>query len=284
MATKKNNLKHSKKRNAGIVYEILVREIAKSVLEHNEKRGSLALRLLKKWFRPGTEIAKEFRLLNSLVQTRNLSEQSANHFIDIVRKASVSSQFDMVQLDKEQSLAIRDINHSFGEKIWEHKIENYRDIATAQMLLNHWRTPLVENINQILEYEDHISKLLISSVTVKEKTNEHVSIGEGKQLLRILEKKINEKWGNVLSERQKVLVREWSLSNTEFVVKELQNIKSEFEKKAVQFSIFESDSELKNKMQEAVKALSAETIAEQINEEQVSRFLVYIKLIDELNS
>jgi hypothetical protein len=277
----KNNIKHSKKRNPVIVYEVLVREIAKCVLDHNEKRGSHALRVLKKWFKPGTEVFKEFCLINSLVQARGLSEQSANHFLDTVRKAA-ATQFDFKELDHQKSLIIRDINHGFGEKIWENKIENYRDIATMQTLINHWRNPLVENISQMLSYEEQITKLITSPTVVKEAGNqEPTTIGEKKQLLKILEKKINEKWGSILSPRQKILVREWSVSNTEYVVKELQEIKQEFETKAMKFVVFEENDELKKKMQEAVKSMEAEKF-DQLNEEQISRFLVYLKLLDEL--
>lgn len=55
---------HNKKRNVGLIYEQLIRYASKCILEGRTERAEIAMQILKEHFRPGTELYKEFRLLD----------------------------------------------------------------------------------------------------------------------------------------------------------------------------------------------------------------------------
>ena len=61
-------MKHNKKRNVGIIYELLLKHISTKLLEGNKKDAKIATRLIEKHFKKGTELYKEFRLFNALVK------------------------------------------------------------------------------------------------------------------------------------------------------------------------------------------------------------------------
>ena len=61
--------KHNKKRNVGIIYELFSRYISELVLEGDKKRIKSATKILEKRFKKGTELYKEFRLFNALVNS-----------------------------------------------------------------------------------------------------------------------------------------------------------------------------------------------------------------------
>ena len=58
-------LKHSKFKNTGILFELLVRQIASDTLANKD---SLALEIIKKHFKKGTELTKELKLYQSLTK------------------------------------------------------------------------------------------------------------------------------------------------------------------------------------------------------------------------
>ena len=58
--------KHNKKRNTAFLYEILVREAAKTVISKDFKRKTQIVSLIKEHFDKETEMAKEIELYNTL--------------------------------------------------------------------------------------------------------------------------------------------------------------------------------------------------------------------------
>ena len=67
-------LKHSKFKNTGILFELLVKQIASDTLANKD---SLALEIIKKHFKRGTELNKELRLYQSLTKVN----QSKNRLL-----------------------------------------------------------------------------------------------------------------------------------------------------------------------------------------------------------
>ncbi|NBT36323.1 MAG: hypothetical protein EBT03_12460, partial [Betaproteobacteria bacterium] len=60
---------HNKRRNSALVYEFLVKHVAKCLVSDDKASSNRALKILKKYYRPGTEVYKEFRLIDSLART-----------------------------------------------------------------------------------------------------------------------------------------------------------------------------------------------------------------------
>ena len=62
-------MKHNKKRNVGIIYELLLKHISTKLLEGNKKEAKIATKLIERHFKKGSELYKEFRLFNALAKS-----------------------------------------------------------------------------------------------------------------------------------------------------------------------------------------------------------------------
>ena len=68
------NVKHSKYKNTGILFELLVRQITSDTLSG---RQTNATGILKKYFTK-TELLKEYKLYKALQESQKISEAKAN--------------------------------------------------------------------------------------------------------------------------------------------------------------------------------------------------------------
>ena len=75
MSKKKNKKKHNKKRNTAFLYEVLVREITKCVLEKDRERQAIALQICKEHFRKGTLLHQERELYSTILETTGLEKE-----------------------------------------------------------------------------------------------------------------------------------------------------------------------------------------------------------------
>ena len=69
-------LKHSKFKNTGILFELLVRRITADTLSGNHVT-SPAVGILKKYF-VNTELGKEYKLYDTIIKSNSLTESKAN--------------------------------------------------------------------------------------------------------------------------------------------------------------------------------------------------------------
>ncbi len=89
---------HNKKRNTGLLYEFLIKTISQALVDDDKKRSSKALKIVKTHFKPGTELYKEFRLVNSIMKTTVSSEAVASSILNEAKSAARSH--DLNALDK----------------------------------------------------------------------------------------------------------------------------------------------------------------------------------------
>ena len=156
---------HNKKRNVGIIYEQLINYISQTLVEGKKKETDTAIEIIRKNFRPGTELYKEFRLFNALVKTHVASESLATRILSEAKRAA--QDHDSKKLRSEKSQLIREINNNLceGSNLYSRRIENYTTYATIQTLLNDWRSKEVQDISRVALYESKIHGWLPVSYT-----------------------------------------------------------------------------------------------------------------------
>ena len=62
-------IKYNKKRNTAFLYEALVTEISKSVIEENLEKRDAIVSVIKEFFSPEAPLAKELQLYSALYET-----------------------------------------------------------------------------------------------------------------------------------------------------------------------------------------------------------------------
>ncbi len=276
---------HNKKRNAGLLYEFLVLNISKALVDGDQKRSGVALKVIKRHFKPGTELYKEFRLIRSLVQTTVSSEQVAASIIQEAKSAARS--YDTKALDREKSLLISTINRAIGdENFFDAQVNEYKIYATIQTLINDWRDP-DRDLGRLAQYEDQLLKHLITAkVELPEQIVSEESPGTARLLMKVMMKKLNEKYAGQLSEEQRGMIRAYAFStandDVDSIKKKLVEVKQRLLREIAEFSRQNVEHEYVNKkMDEARQRIEGETL-EVVDDETVSRFMLYAQLSSEL--
>jgi len=284
-------VKHSKFKNTGILFELLVRQITLEVL--NGDTSEKAKKIVSEFFSPKTELNKELRLYELLMKEKYNSESRAEKFIDTVNEAH--NRIDQKQLQKEKYNLIKKINESFNmDEFLSSPISNYRVLASIYKIFESKR---MSNYDVKDVFNSKIT--LIESITSKpstlssKKSNTTQIVESYKKQdkdLRLLTYKIlvetfNKKYSN-LDENQKNLLREYinNLSNTtgfkSYIEKEIPSIVSEL--KTLSKGI--KDKVTKIKLAETVSVLAKTKIGKVVSDNHVSSLMMSYELIKELKS
>jgi hypothetical protein len=281
------NKSHNKKRNTGLLYEFLVRTISRALVEGDKQQSSTALKILKKHFKQGTELYKEFRLINALLKTRVTTEAVASSILQEAKSAARSH--DAKELDREKSLLIRNINHRLSaDAVYDHQVNEYRMLATIQTLLNDWRSP-TRDLERMAKFEDQIVQWLMSERVVEEdKDTLEESPGTSRLIMKVMMKKLNEKYAGLLSREQTRLIKSYAFATVsddpEIIKNRLSEIKENVLKEIDQYTgMHPEDVYLNGRLKESREQIIAEDLAN-VNDDVVTRFMLYVKLSEELSN
>lgn len=272
---------HNKKRNVGLIYEQLIRYSSKCLLEGKSDRAEIAMQIMEEHFKPGTELYKEFRLFNALVQTTVPSEALAIRVLDEAKKASLTHE--PKRLDNEKSLLIRSINKKLDfPGFFDMMIPEYRKLATVQTLLNDWRSKDASLSSTRASYESKV----IGHLTQKDERQPVTKKSEVTSLsLKLMQEKLERKYSTTLSSEQISLINYYVKASTRGDSKKLReacvDIKARSIKALSQLRRENGDKMLTEKVDPVKKEI--ESLPEsKIQESDLSRYLTLIKLVSEV--
>lgn len=128
-----SKLKHSKFKNTGILFELLVRQIASDTLSDNT---CYATQIIKKHFRKGSQLATELKLYQALTKENFDSKYKAQEFLNIVLKER--AKLNETNLKREKYNLIKSIKDSYViEDFFKYRVNNYKELASAYKLFEH---------------------------------------------------------------------------------------------------------------------------------------------------
>ena len=91
-------IKHSKFKNTGFLFELLTRQITLEIL--NNAPEEKAKKIVQEFFGGKTEMAKELRLFNLLINEKYNSESKAEKYIDAI--IETRTKLDETKLAREK--------------------------------------------------------------------------------------------------------------------------------------------------------------------------------------
>jgi len=280
-------IKHSKFKNTGILFELLVRQIASDTVSGKD---SAAVGLVKKYFSK-SELSKEHKLYQALVSTKALTEGKAESLINATLE--ISSRLNRSALRKEKYNLIKDIREAYGiEEFFKSKINNYTQYAAAYNLIEAHNSlefvepsHVIENKVTLLE---HITRKEVNKTDVKDRVlEEYAKMDKGTRILayKMLLEKFNEKYGD-MSPAQKSVLKEYinNISNTvklrEFVNESTTAIKSQI----AQLSKTVVDKTIQIKLNEVATLLKPLDKNQSVKDDNIIALLQFHQLIEELKS
>mgnify|MGYP000420389673 CR=1 FL=1 len=271
---------HNKKRNVGIVFEQLVKYASKAVVENDQEKADKVLKITNKYFKPGTELYKEYKLFNALYSTTLPSESLATRIISEAKNAAMT--FDAEKLYKEKSSLIHEINYAFNNpKFYNQRVGSYKTLATIQQLLDSWRTKETDIDNQaIFEAKLHnwlmLEKKKIDLEELKTEDVDNLTVS-------IMTKNFNNSFSQELLPEQSELLKDYifAVGKQEEIQKVFENRKRECLSSLENYST-ECDNDFVQEKISLVKEKIENLPVENIDDGVVSRYLTVMKLSSEL--
>ena len=278
-------LKHSKFRNPGVLFELLVRQTTADLLQNKDSK---AVKILKKYFTE-TELSREYSLYNSFINTEKLNESKAELFINTI--VEQYKKLDYEKLKKEKYNLIREIKNNYDlDNFFKAKIDNYKSYASIYIVLESQNNKT--NVNQVLSSKITMLEHICGE-EVKEKPastqilEEFMKQDKEIRLLayKILVEKFNKKYVG-LSQDQKDVLKEYinNISDTKNLKVYLNKRLTEIKSTLVDLSKSVEDQVTSIKLKEVVKFIKPIHENETIKDETVSTLLQYYDLINEIKS
>jgi len=276
-------MKHNKIKNTGILFELLTRQITVDLMESN---SSKAVNIVKKYFKNGTQLGKEYELYKILTETKYNTESRAETLIEAVMDSR--KKLSRGSIKKEKYNLIKEIRESYNEKdFFNTKINNYKVLASIYNLFEHkeevapdkyvaTKYTIVENITSQ------------SKASKTNKTYDYLKKQE-KDLRMLaystLVEKFNKKYSN-LTKKQKTLIKEYinNISNTnklrEYVDSEVEVVKDTLKTQIKKVD----DKVTQIKLTEVVNQIDGLKKGKVVSDKQVVSMMRYYQLIGEIDN
>lgn len=276
-------IKHSKYKNTGILFELLVRQITADTLKGDD---SPAIDLLKSYF-VKTELGREYKLYESIIKSKVLNESRANVLISTILENS--KKFNRTILKKQKYNLINEIKKHYNlESFFGTKVKNYKEIASVYTLIESYNTAELTDINQINQNKVTLLEFLTKQETSKptdELMNEFSGYDKDLRQLtyRVLLEKFNDKYDS-LSIEQKEILKEfiYSVDSTpslrEFYNTKVNNLKEILNKESNNIK----DPATKIKITEVAKLLSEIDKNTKVDSDNLVDLLQYYELVKEI--
>jgi len=127
-------LKHNKKRNTVFLFEVLVRELTKSIIRKDPRYKQHIVSIIKENFSKDRVLGRELQLYKSLLGRQDLKPYLAEKLIFEAR--AQYKRINKEKIFKEQSRLIKEINRNLSKKVFANYIPNYKNIATIYQIFN----------------------------------------------------------------------------------------------------------------------------------------------------
>ena len=281
-------IKHSKFRNTGFLFELLVRQVTSDIL--NNRKG-IAEGLLKKYFNSKTELSNELKLYQFIVSEKYNNENRAEKFVDAVIDSR--AKLDEKKILKEKYNLIKEIKDNYSiDEFLRSQIPNYKVLASVYKIFE-YKVNIDQNydpkdfINTKYALVEHLTGKANNTKAITESTIETQLKKEDEEIrlltYNVLIENFNKKYTN-LNEQQKGLLKEYinSFTNSDnlkkYVVNEVKVLVKDFK----QIGSKITDKVTKIKLAETINQLSKIVSSSKIKDNHITSLIMCYELQKEL--
>jgi len=278
-------IKHSKYKNSGILFELLVRQITSDTLEGKD---SPIKEILKKYF-VKTELGKEYKLYETLLNKTSITEARADLIITSLIESSKNLNRRIIKQQKYNLISEVQKHYNLNE-FFNHKLPHYKVHAAFFTLLEIYNSPKVTNPEYIIDNKMTILEHLTAAKIKEEEVRDNI-LNEFKKedkdirslTYRISLEKFNGKYDELNSNQKEILkellysidnkprLKEFYLSKTSQLKKELQILNEKV-----------TDKVTKIKVNEIISLITPSSKNPRITDNHLINLLQYCDLVKEL--
>ena len=278
-------IKHSKYKNTGVLFELLVRQITADTLKGS---NSPAIDILKEYF-VKTSLGREYKLYESVLKSNVISEGRANTIISTILENS--KRFSRSSLKKQKYNLINEIKKHYDlDVFFGSKIKNYKELAALYTLIEGYNQKTDIDSQQLINNKitllEHLTKKQINADDVKKDViQEFDEYDKDTRILtyKVLLEKFNSKYDNLSSDQKRVL-KEYinSVDSTPglrtFYNQKINELKSTLEKDINDIK----DKAIQIKLTEVNKFLVELSKTDKVSDDNLVDLLRFYELIKEI--
>ena len=283
-------IKHSKFKNTGFIFELLVRQITAEIISSNK---SVAETILKENFNGKKELSKELKLYQYLINEKYNSESKADQFINTILEAR--KRLDEKKLMKEKYNLIKEIKEKYNiDEFVKSPVSNYNVLASIYKLFEVVTTGEQYEPTDIVSSRFTIAENIINtSIQNKDQKIKDAVLEEYKKQdedlravsYKLLVESFNNKYKN-LSAEQKGLLREYinNINNTGKLNEYVSNEVSKLIDNLKNVGSKVSDKVTKIKLAETISNIKKIKSVKKIKEQHLSAMMMTYELLAELKN
>ena len=281
-------IKHSKYRNTGLIFELLVKQIAADTLNREQ---SPAVSILKEFYASKNSLAKEYKLYDLVTKSKGVSQKRAEAIVSTITE--VSRKLNQDALKNQKYKLISEIKKHYDlDEFFSIQVRDYKALASMYCLLEAQNNEelvdpkyLVDNKVTLLE---HLTDKSQNSNDVKDTLIEEYSkYDKDLKLLtfKILLEKFNSTYKDLLPEQKNILKEFITSVNSK---KRLHNIVNE-ELKKINLEVKKltskvTDEVVKIKLEEVARSIKAVKNTEKIDDTHLVNLMQFYDLVNELKT
>ena len=276
-------VKHSKIRNTGLLFEFIMRQITADTL--NKKNKSKAVEIVKEFFNERTELGKELSLYNNLINKRFKADRQAEYFINEV----ISSRHNLnsTQLKREKYNLIKKLKEAYNlQDFLSAKINNYKFYASVYKLFEFKKLNAEQKTESFFNLVEHITT---ENNSIKLSSIKEHQLPEDEDLRILTYKTLLEKFNSKytkLSLPQKSLLRAYinNVSGTNSLKEYIEKIVPALKREIRKYSKNLQDEVVIIKLNEAVSSIDdfCKPNTKVVNDKVVIQTMRYLELLKEL--
>jgi len=281
-------IKHSKFKNTGFIFELLVRQITSEIMSANK---SIAEKILKEHFNSKKELSKELKLYQYLINEKYNSESKAEQFINTILEAR--KRLDETKLTREKYNLVKEIKETYNlDEFIKSPISNYKTLASIYKIFEtvtndeqydptdvvSSRFTIAENIiNSSIQNKDaKIKDMVLEEYRKQDEDLRAVSY-------KLLVESFNNKYSNLTNE-QKGLLREYinNINNTGKLSEYVSNEVTKLVELLKEVGSKITDKVTKIKLAETISNIRKIKSVKKIKEQHLSAMMMTYELLNEL--
>lgn len=281
-------IKHSKYKNTGLIFELLVKQIAADTLNN---RDSKAVGIIKKHFTGKTSLVREFKLYEFILKNKGIGQNKAETILSTITE--VSRKINQRTLKKQKYALISDIREGYKvEEFFGIQTPDYKALASLYCLLEAQNNNNVVDPQYLVSYK---STLLEHLTTKKQDKNnvkdtlieEYSKYDKDLKLLtfKILLEKFNQNYKDLLPEQKNILKEFITSVNSQTRLRNIVNEQlNKISETVAKLSSRVKDEVVKIKLDEVSKAITPISKKDRITDNHLINLMQYYDLVNELKS
>ena len=280
-------IKHSKYRNTGLIFELLVKQIAADTLS---RKDSPAVKVLKKFYTGKTSLVREFKLYEYILKNKGVTQGKGETILSTITE--ISRSLDRTAIKKQKYELIAEIKKSYDlDEFFSMKVRDYKPLAALYCLMEAQsenlvdpqfivdnKTTLLEHLTDTKQNEEDVKDALIEEYSKYDKDLRLLTY-------KILLEKFNGAYGDMLPEQKNILREFINASDSQVKLRNIINEELEKISSAVnEMKDKVADDIAKIKLDEVAKMISPISKQAKVTDSHLINLLQYYELVNELKN